>query len=187
MITIVSGLPRSGTSLMMQMLAAGGLSVLSDGERKADTDNPRGYLEWERIKQLPKEPALIAEAEGKVVKVISQLLLSLPDGHEYRVIFMQRPLPEVLKSQDEMLRRRGTFEANVDSSPLEEAFQRHLIEVNRWLNGESNVQVLRVHYHRTLREPKAAAEAVAEFLKLPLDIEAMTREVDQSLYRNRVK
>jgi hypothetical protein len=187
MITIVSGLPRSGTSLMMQMLGAGGLSVLSDGERKADTDNPRGYLEWERIKQLPKEPALIAEAEGKVVKVISQLLLSLPDGHEYHVIFMQRPLPEVLKSQDEMLRRRGAFEANVDSSPIEEAFQRHLIEVNRWLNGKPNVQVLRVHYHRTLREPKAAAEAVAEFLKVPLDIEAMTREVDQNLYRNRMK
>jgi len=187
MITIVSGLPRSGTSLMMQMLAAGGLPVLSDGERKADTDNPRGYLEWERIKQLPKEPSLIAEAEGKVVKVISQLLLSLPDGHEYRVIFMQRPLPEVLKSQDEMLRRRGTFQGNGESSPIEEAFQRHLIEVNRWLNGKPNVQALRVHYHRTLREPKAAAEAVAEFLTIPLDIEAMTREVDQNLYRNRMK
>jgi len=115
------------------------------------------------------------------------LLLSLPDGHEYRVIFMQRPLPEVLKSQDEMLRRRGTFDANVDSSPIEEAFQRHLIEVNRWLNAKSNVTVLRVHYHRTLREPKAAAEAVAEFLKVPLDIEAMTCEVDQNLYRNRMK
>ena len=187
MITIVSGLPRSGTSLMMQMLAAGGLSVLSDGERRADADNPRGYMEWERIKQLPKEPALIAEAEGKVVKVISQLLLSLPDGHEYRVIFMQRPLPEVLKSQDEMLRRRGTFQGNGESSPIEEAFQRHLIEVNRWLNGKPNVQALRVHYHRTLREPKAAAEAVAEFLTIPLDIEAMTREVDQNLYRNRMK
>ena len=181
MITIVSGLPRSGTSLMMQMLAAGGLSVLSDGERKANTDNPRGYLEWERIKQLPKEPSLIAEAEGKVVKVISQLLLSLPDGHEYRVVFMQRPLPEVLKSQDEMLRRRGTYEGGDDNSPIEEAFQRHLIEVNRWLNGKPNVQVLRVHYHRTLREPKATAEAVAEFLKVPLNVEAMTREVDPSL------
>jgi hypothetical protein len=187
MITIVSGLPRSGTSLMMQMLAAGGLPPLSDGERKADTDNPRGYLEWERIKQLPKEPSLIAEAEGKVVKVISQLLVSLPDGHEYRVVFMQRPLPEVLKSQDEMLRRRGTFEGGGDTSPIEEAFQRHLIEVNRWLNGKANVRVLRVHYHRTLREPKATAEAVAEFLKVPLDIEAMTREVEPSLYRNRMK
>ncbi|MFY9561459.1 MAG: sulfotransferase [Terriglobales bacterium] len=187
MITIVSGLPRSGTSLMMQMLAAGGLPILSDGERKADTDNPRGYLEWERIKQLPKDPALIAEADGKVVKVISQLLLSLPNGHEYRIIFMQRPLPEVLKSQEEMLRRRGTLDPTVDSSPIEEAFQRHLIEVNRWLNGKPNVQVFRVHYHRTLREPKATAEAVAEFLKVPLNIEAMTREVDQNLYRNRMK
>src|SRR3982751_6893917 len=122
MITIVSGLPRSGTSLMMQMLAAGGLAPLSDGERKADTDNPRGYLEWERIKQLPKEPSLIAEAEGKVVKVISQLLLALPDGHEYRVVFMQRPLPEVLKSQDEMLRRRGNYEGGGDTSAIEDAF-----------------------------------------------------------------
>ncbi len=187
MIAIVSGLPRSGTSLMMQMLVAGGLPVLSDGERKADTDNPRGYLEWERIKQLPKEPSLIAEAEGKVVKVISQLLLSLPDGHEYGVVFMQRPLPEVLKSQDEMLRRRGTFEPNVDTSPIEEAFQRHLIEVNRWMNTKPNVQALRVHYHRALREPKATAKAVAEFLKIPLDVEAMMREVDPSLHRNRMK
>jgi hypothetical protein len=187
MITIVSGLPRSGTSLMMQMLVAGGMSALSDGERKADTDNPRGYLEWERIKQLPKEPSLIAEAEGKVVKVISQLLLSLPDGHDYRVVFMQRPLPEVLKSQDEMLRRRGNYEGGGDNSPIEEAFQRHLIEVNRWLDGKSNVQTLRVHYHRALREPKTTAEAVAEFLKISLDVDAMTREVDPSLHRNRMK
>src|ERR1700733_6156368 len=129
MITIVSGLPRSGTSLMMQMLDAGGLPVLADGERKPDPDNPKGYLEWERIKQLPKDPSVIAEAEGKAVKVISQLILSLPAGHEYRILFMQRPLPEVLKSQDEMLRRRGNVEQTGASSALEEAFQRHLIEV----------------------------------------------------------
>ena len=118
MIIIVSGLPRSGTSLMMQMLAAGGMPILSDGERKADTDNPKGYMEWERIKQLPKEPGLIAEGEGKVVKVISQLLLSLPPAYQYRVIFMQRPLPEVMASQDEMLRRRGTYDAAVDTSAV---------------------------------------------------------------------
>ncbi len=187
MITIVSGLPRSGTSLMMQMLNAGGLPVLSDGERKADTDNPRGYLEWERIKQLPKDPSLIAEAEGKVVKVISQLILSLPADYEYRVVFMQRPLPEVLKSQDEMLRRRGTSDSITDTSAIEEAFQRHLIEVNKWLAGKANVQVSRVHYHRVLREPKAVAEEIAAFLQVPLDIEAMVRQVDGSLYRNRMK
>jgi hypothetical protein len=187
MITIVSGLPRSGTSLMMQMLDAGGLPVLSDGERKADTDNPKGYLEWERIKQLPKDPSLIAEAEGKVVKVISQLILSLPSGHDYRVILMQRPLPEVLKSQDEMLRRRGNADSNADASAIEEAFQRHLIEVNKWLAGKANVQVSRAHYHRVLREPTAVAGEIAAFLGLSLDIDAMVRQVDGSLYRNRMK
>jgi hypothetical protein len=190
MITVVSGLPRSGTSLMMQMLEAGGLPVLSDGERKADTDNPKGYLEWERIKQLPKDPSLIAEAEGKVVKVISQLVLSLPPGHEYRVVFMQRPLPEVLKSQEEMLRRRGntdSTDSTTGASAIEDAFQRHLIEVNKWLAGQVNVQVARVHYHRVLREPKAVAEEIAVFLRIPLDIEAMVGQVDGSLYRNRMK
>jgi|ERR1700722_1518212 hypothetical protein len=188
MITIVSGLPRSGTSLMMQMLEAGGMAVLSDGERKADTDNPKGYLEWERVKQLPKDPGLIAQAEGKVVKVISQLLLSLPGGHEYRVVFMQRPLPEVLKSQDEMLRRRGNADSIIsDMSPIEEAFQRHLIEVNRWLTGRSDVEVLRVHYHRVLREPKVVAEEVTKFLGTSLDVPAMVGQVDGSLYRNRMK
>ena len=187
MITIVSGLPRSGTSLMMQMLDAGGLPVLSDGERQADSDNPKGYLEWERIKQLPKDPSVIAEAEGKVVKVISQLILLLPSDHEYRIVFMQRPLPEVLKSQDEMLRRRGNSDSNSDTSAIEEAFQRHLIEVNRWLAGKGNVQVSRVHYHRVLREPKAVAEEIAAFLQVALDIEAMVGQVDGSLYRNRMK
>jgi hypothetical protein len=187
MITIVSGLPRSGTSLMMQMLVAGGLPVLSDGERKADTDNPKGYLEWERIKQLPKDPSIIAEAEGKVVKVISQLLLSLPAGHEYRVIFMQRPLAEVMKSQEEMLRRRGTYDPNADTSPVEKAFQRHLIEVNKWLAGKPGVQVMRVHYHRVLREAKTVAEEVSKFLGVSLDIASMAQQVDGTLYRNRMK
>lgn len=185
MITIVSGLPRSGTSLMMQMLAAGGLPVLSDGDRKADTDNPRGYLEWERIKQLPKDPECIAEAEGKVVKVISQLLLSLPAGREYRVIFMQRPLPEVLKSQDEMLSRRGNYRAGTDNGAIEKAFRHHLVEVNGWFAGRSDVGVLRIHYHDVLSDPKAAAEAISDFLKVPLNTTAMTQQVDTNLYRNR--
>jgi hypothetical protein len=187
MITIVSGLPRSGTSLMMQMLAAGGMPILSDGERRADTDNPKGYLEWERIKQLPKEPAIMAEAEGKVVKVISQLLLSLPAGHDYRVIFMQRPLPEVMASQDEMLRRRGTYEAGVDTAAVTRAFRDHLYDVHTWLNGKSHIAVLRLNYHQVLREPRETAESVAKFLGVTLDVEAMARQVDQALYRQRQK
>jgi hypothetical protein len=187
MITIVSGLPRSGTSLMMQMLAAGGMTILSDGERRADVDNPRGYLEWERIKQLPKDPGCIAEAEGKAVKVISQLLLSLPAQHEYRVIFMQRPLPEVMASQDEMLRRRGNFDPGEDNSVVARAFQDHLSDVYGWLNSKPNVRVSRVQYHAVLREPKESSESVAKFLDVPLDVEAMAKQVDGTLYRQRRK
>jgi LPS sulfotransferase NodH len=187
MITIVSGLPRSGTSLMMQMLAAGGMPILSDGERRADVDNPRGYLEWERIKQLPKEPNCIAEAEGKAVKVISQLLLSLPQEHEYRVIFMQRPLPEVMASQDEMLRRRGTYDAGVDTNIVTRAFRDHLYDVHTWMNTQKNIAVLRLPYHDVLRDPKATADKVAQFLGVPLNTEAMTRQVDGTLYRQRQK
>jgi hypothetical protein len=128
MITIVSGLPRSGTSLMMQMLVAGGMTAVSDGERQADVDNPRGYLEWERIKQLPNDPRCIAEAEGRVVKVISRLLLSPPAEHDYRIIFMQRRLPEVIAWQDEMLRRRGTFNEGANATVISAAFEKHLSE-----------------------------------------------------------
>jgi hypothetical protein len=187
MITIVSGLPRSGTSLMMQMLAAGGLPALSDGERTPNVDNPRGYLEWERIKQLPNDPACIAEAEGKVVKVISRLLLSLPAGHEYRVIFMQRPLPEVLASQEVMLRNRGTAPAGAGNAAMAAAFESHLREVDTWLAGKSYVKTLRVPYHEVLRDPETMGKRIAEFLPAALDYPAMVRQVDATLYRNRLK
>lgn len=185
MITIVSGLPRSGTSLMMQMLVAGGLTPVSDGERKADTDNPRGYLEWERIKQLPSDPSLISEGEGKVVKVISRLLLSLPAGHEYRVIFMQRPLPEVLASQDAMMRRRGTFKEGANPAIMSAAFEKHLREVYAWLEGKAYVQSLLLPYHDVLSNAHDACSKLTEFLKFPLNVEAMKEQVDASLYRNR--
>jgi hypothetical protein len=187
MITIVSGLPRSGTSLMMQMLVAGGMSALSDGERRADTDNPRGYLEWERIKQLPNDPGCIAEGEGKVVKVISRLLLSLPAGHEYRIIFMQRPLPEVLASQDEMLRRRGTYKEGANPAAISAAFEKHLREVYAWLEGKPYVKTFRVPYHDVLSQPREITKQLAAFLETPLNTDAMHQQVDASLYRNRAK
>jgi hypothetical protein len=187
MITIVSGLPRSGTSLMMQMLVAGGMTPLSDGERAADADNPRGYLEWERIKTLPKDPNCIAEAEGKVVKVISRLLLSLPSGHDYRVIFMQRPLPEVLASQDQMMRRRGTYKEGANPAAMAAAFEKHLKEVYGWLDGKAYVRSLRVSYHDALKQTEDASRNVAEFLGIRLNVQAMTQQVDASLYRNRSK
>ncbi len=185
MITIVSGLPRSGTSLMMQMLAAGGMPILSDGERQADVDNPRGYLEWERIKQLPKDPACIAEAEGKAVKVISLLLLSLPEGHEYRVIIMQRPLAEVLASQDAMLHHRGTAKPSAGNSVVAAAFEKNLRAVNAWLDSKPYVKTLRVPYHEVLRDAEGISQKLAQFLGIDLNVQAMTSEVDATLYRNR--
>ncbi len=172
---------------MMQMLVAGGLAPLSDGERAADVDNPRGYLEWERIKTLPKDPGCIAEAEGKVVKVISQLLLALPVGHEYRVVFMQRPLAEVLVSQDQMLKRRGTFKEGANTTAISAAFEKHLRDVYAWLDGKAYVKALRVPYHEALAKPKEIAEQVVQFLEMPLKVDAMIQQVDGSLYRNRGK
>jgi hypothetical protein len=186
MITIVSGLPRSGTSLMMQMLVAGGMPPLSDGERVADTDNPRGYLEWERIKTLPNDPDCIAEGEGKVVKIISRLLLSLPPGHEYRVIFMQRPLAEVLASQDQMMRRRGTYKPGGNPAVMAAAFEKHLREVYAWMEGKPHVRNLRLLYGDVLNRPKEISQQIVDFIGIPLILDAMCRQVDSSLYRNRV-
>jgi hypothetical protein len=183
-ITIVSGLPRSGTSLMMQMLAAGGMPLLTNLERKPDIDNPRGYCEWEPIKLLPKEPNRIDEAEGKAVKVISQLLLSLPQGRSYKLIFMERPLPEVLASQDEMLKRRGSVQA-VDAARLTSAFRDHIRGVVEWLERRKDIPVCRLGYRKVLSDPMGSAKEVGDFLGLDLNVEAMALAVDPSLYRNR--
>jgi len=184
LITIVSGLPRSGTSLMMQMLAAGGLPILSDQERKPDIDNPRGYYEWEPIKLLPREPKRIDEAEGRAVKVISELLLSLPRGRHYKLIFMERPLPEVLASQDEMLKRRGSADL-VDHTLLTQAFREHMQQIISWLELRKEIPVCRMGFRKVLRDPSSCAQTVCDFLELNLNREAMARAVEMSLYRNR--
>lgn len=185
MITIVSGLPRSGTSLMMQMLAAGGMPILSDGERTADVDNPRGYYEWERIKQLPKDPACIAEAEDRAVKVISQLLFALPSGRNYKIIFMERPLPEVVASQAEMIRRRGTSGAALSDTALIAGLQAHLNQVNAWLERRAEIGIVRVKFNDVLRDPKGSAEVVKRFLDRRLALELMEQQIDPALYRHR--
>lgn len=183
-ITIVSGLPRSGTSLMMQMLVAGGMSALTDQVRRPDEDNPRGYYEWEAIKGLRKHPELILRAEGMVVKVVSELLTSLPVGPAYQVIFMERPLPEVLQSQQAMLRRRGRMN-EVHGEEMAQAFREHLMEVREWLESRQDVAVCRIGYRRLLAKPIAHAAEIAAFLGIPLALGAMVSQVDNQLYRNR--
>ena len=169
---------------MMQMLAAGGMTLLTDFERKPDVDNPRGYCEWEPIKLLPKQPDVIDHAEGKVVKVITQLLMAIPPGREYRVIFMERPLAEVLASQDEMLRRRGKSDA-VSYEVMTKAFKDHLTQVATWLSKREDIAIHRQPYRQLLENPLPSAEAINSFLGSALDTQAMTGEVDPSLYRNR--
>lgn len=185
MITIVSGLPRSGTSLMMQMLAAGGMPILTDGKRQPDTDNPRGYYEWEKIKELPRQPECIGQAEGKAVKVISQLLFGLPLSNQYRIIYMQRPLDEVLGSQQDMIRRRNSIGPAVSANALATAVQRHVNLVEHWLAVDSRQEVLRIHYHNILCKPLQTSELVAKFVQLPLNAAAMAIQVDTTLYRHR--
>ena len=184
MITIISGLPRSGTSLMMQMLAAGGMPILTDRERQPDIDNPRGYCEWEPIKLLPRQPELIDQAEGRAVKIISELLLSVPEGREYRLIFMERPLPEVLASQDEMLKRRGKMQS-VSHAALTSAFRAHMQDVVSWLERRSDIPLCRMGYRKVLGDPTSCAETVRNFLNADLNVASMVEQVDPSLYRNR--
>jgi hypothetical protein len=187
MITVVSGLPRSGTSLMMQMISAGGMPVLTDGLRSADDNNPKGYLEWEAAKSLPKNPELIAGAEGKVVKIISVLLLSLPKGYEYRVVFMRRPLEEIVASQDKMLRRLGKEVPPASNESVFTAFQQHLAKVKTWLAQRSDVSVLYVDYAAVLQNPREEASRISEFLGQTFDVDAMARQVEQSLHREKAK
>jgi hypothetical protein len=185
MITIVSGIPRSGTSLMMQMLSAGGMPVLTDGERIPDANNPRGYYELESVKSLQKNPQAIAGGEGKVVKVISSLLTFLPAQHEYRVIFMRRPLAEVLASQDKMMLRLGK-DVPPSSESVAGAFEKHLQQVGAWLAKQANVRTLYVDYAAVLEDASREASKIRDFLGAELDVEAMVRKVEHSLHREKV-
>ncbi|OFY05851.1 MAG: hypothetical protein A2W93_14780 [Bacteroidetes bacterium GWF2_43_63] len=180
-ITIVSGLPRSGTSMMMQMLDAGGLEILTDGERQADGNNPKGYYEFQRVKNLAKDKAWLPEAEGKVVKVIAQLLQFLPNQYEYDVIFMDRDMDEVLKSQQIMLGK----DPSVYPSVIANSFKKELEKVEAWANSSPAVRLKHVSYKDVIANPTAVAEDVNEFLGYKLDTEKMIETVDPELYRNR--
>lgn len=186
MIVVVSGVPRSGTSLMMQMLSAGGVEPLTDGRRAADVNNPRGYFEWEKAKTLSANPACIAEAEGKAVKVISSLLPSLPQNFSYKIIFMERPLAEVVASQAAMIERLGTQGPALAPEAMMRALEAHMKNVKTLIRQRSEFGVCWMDYHRVLADPADAARQVQQCLGLPLDTAAMVAQVDSSLYRSRV-
>jgi hypothetical protein len=184
-VTLVSGLPRSGTSLMMQMLHAGGIPLLIDEQRAADQSNPRGYFEYEPVKRSGTDRSWLELAGGRAVKVIHLLLCPLPADRPCRVIFMLRDLQEVIASQRAMLQAGGRTGARIPDDQLAGAFRRQLVEARRWLAERPNFQVLYVNYRDVLADPAAAAQAIALFLGVNLDISAMVGVVDPTLYHQR--
>jgi len=184
-VTVVSGLPRSGTSLMMQMLAAGGLPVLTDDQRPPDADNPRGYFEYAPVKRLPQDAGWWPEAIGRAVKVVHRLLRELPEGGELRIVWLERDLGEVLLSQRRMLERRGAaFEAN-DEATLERVFGAQLGEARAWAAARPRTALLPVAHRSLVQSPGDVVPRLQAFLGGALDAQAMTACVDPSLYRSR--
>ncbi|HJW90978.1 MAG TPA: sulfotransferase [Anaerolineales bacterium] len=186
MVVIVSGLPRSGTSMMMKMLEAGGIPALTDNLRSADDDNPKGYYEFERVKKLPEgDHAWLDEAQGKSVKVISALLEHLPPAYDYKVIFMLREMGEILASQRQMLIRTGKPTDTVSDGKLAEMYRKHLARVEAWLKAQPNISAHLVDYNQMLKDPRPTVQQIEEFLGGQLDSERMMGVVDPSLYRQR--
>jgi len=184
-ITIVSGLPRSGTSMIMKMLEAGGMAVLTDDIRTADEDNPKGYYEFERVKQIEHDQSWLEEARGKAVKMISALLKHLPQGYTYKVIFMRRKMEEILASQRQMLIRRGEPTDAVSDETMAALFQKHLREVNAWIDQQPNIEVIYISYNEVLENPVEQVKKIHQFLDSILNLESMMHVIDQRLYRQR--
>ncbi len=187
-IIVVSGLPRSGTSMAMKMLEAAGLPTMVDGIRQADVDNPKGYFELERVKNLAEEEdkTWLGAARGKVVKIISYLLKELPPTYNYKIVFMRRNLEEILASQGKMLDHREERHDASDAK-MTEIFESHLWRANWLLTHSPHFEHLYVHYSDVLSAPREQAARMAEFLGGRLDVERMAAVVDERLYRNRAE
>jgi hypothetical protein len=185
-IVVVSGLPRSGTSMVMSMLEAGGLPLLKDGIRRADDDNPKGYYEFERVKKLREgDVDWLPDAKGKVVKIISYLLLNLPDSYTYRVIFVRRKLPEIIASQRKMLIRRGEDPDKVSEGELFEILSKHLDQVDAWIEDQPHVARIDIDYNQMIQNPQAGIERLNTFLGGSLELGKMAQVIDPNLYRQR--
>ncbi|MCK4871204.1 MAG: sulfotransferase domain-containing protein [Phycisphaerales bacterium] len=184
-ITIVSGLPRSGTSLMMQLLDAGGIPVLADAIRAADDDNPKGYYEFEPVKKTKTDPSWLDQAPGKVVKMVHLLLYDLPADRSYHVVFVKRDLAEVVRSQRVMLDRRGQAGAKLPDEKLIAVFESQYRKIEAYLADRQNFHVLQVSYNDLMHDPSPEIDQLNAFLGGDLDTAAMRRVVDPALYRQR--
>ncbi len=183
-IGIVSGLPRSGTSLMMNMLRVGGMSFLGDGHRQADPDNPLGYFELEAVKKLPHDSSWLRDATNKVVKVQAFLLPYLPRGFDYRIVFMLRDPEEIVASQDRMLHHRHPDRSRAPERAVS-LMVRHLDEILAWLSSQIEGRTVHVHYARLVSSPLGDTHRVNAFFGGQLDVAAMQGVIDARLYRQR--
>lgn len=185
-IIVVSGLPRSGTSMLMKMLDAGGVRVFTDNLRTSDTDNPGGYYEYERIKDLENEndKSWLRSARGAALKVISHLLKALPDDNYYRVILIRRDLGEVIQSQNIMLENRDEPNPVSDQKAME-IYGKHLIDTKVYARRRPNFNLLEVHYRLAVADPLSVSREIDSYLGGGLDVHAMAAVVNHDLYRNR--
>ena len=183
-ITIVSGLPRSGTSMMMRMLEAGGMDVVVDDIREADEDNPKGYYELEKVKDIKNDYSWLDNVQGKVVKMVSMLLYELPSNRKYNVILMKRDIGEILASQRTMLQRKGN-RSDINDEELGKLFNRHLEEIENWLVGRKNIRILYINYNDVIEDPRKISQVISHFLNKALNIEKTVETVDGSLYRQK--
>lgn len=186
-ITVVSGLPRSGTSMMMSALQKGGMVLLTDHIRLADANNPKGYFEYEPVKKLPKgETGWLRQACGKAVKIISALIEFLPDRYHYKIIFMEREMDEILASQERMLVRYGKEnQANAKDEHIQKSYEEHLTKLKLWLKEKNRMQTYFISYNDILRQPLTRFKQVASFLDHRVDPNAMAKVVDANLYCER--
>ena len=184
-ITIVSGMPRSGTSMMMQMLQAGGLEILTDNIRVQDENNPKGYLEYQKVKSLASDNSWIGEGQNKVVKVIAQLLQYLPASYQYKVIFMEREMDEIIQSQQIMLGKKADVEKKIYPTVLADTFKKQLEKTKSWLKTHPQFEVLYVPYASVIDNPAETVENLSVFLDADLNTNEMIHSVDKNLYRNR--
>jgi len=184
-IILVSGLPRSGTSMMMKMLVAAGISPLTDHIRTPDQDNPKGYYEFERVKKLREgDTNWLEQAQGKATKVIAMLLPHLPSDYEYRVLFMRRNMQEILASQTRMLEHRSEESAASDDE-MSELFYKHIKQVEAWMDVQPNLRYLDIDYNQLLKDPYPQLSQINQFLGGDLEIEKMAAVIDPELYRQR--
>jgi hypothetical protein len=186
-IIVVSGLPRSGTSMMMQILETGGIKIFRDDIRLADADNPKGYYEFERVKELDKgkDKSWLGEARGSAIKVISQLLKDLPQDYFYKVIFMLRNLGEVVASQNQMLARRDKLGADNDDDKILLLLEKHLKKVREWVVRQPNIEIIEMEYGKILADPAGQLTRLRNFLGMDLNVKKMAEVIDDGLYRNR--